>query len=56
MLTYPMENLENICDEIAELCHKTGEPIYLTRAGVPELVIMDAEAFKRRFGINETEV
>ena len=35
-------------NEIAELCKKTGEPVYLTKNGEGDLVVMDIEAFTRR--------
>lgn len=35
-------------NEIADLCKKTGEPVYLTKNGEGELVVMDIEAFARR--------
>lgn len=35
-------------NEIASLCRKTGEPVYLTKNGEGELVVMDIEAFVRR--------
>lgn len=35
-------------NEIAEMCKKTGEPIYLTKNGEGDLVVMDIEAFNRR--------
>lgn len=35
-------------NEISELCKKTGEPIYLTKNGEGDLVVMDIEAFTRR--------
>lgn len=35
-------------NEIAELCKKTGEPVYLTKNGEGDLVVMDIEAFERR--------
>lgn len=35
-------------NEIAELCKKTGEPVYLTKNGEGDLVVMDIEAFVRR--------
>ncbi|WP_418790865.1 type II toxin-antitoxin system Phd/YefM family antitoxin [Phosphitispora sp. TUW77] len=34
--------------EISELCKKSGEPVYLTRNGEGDLVVMDIEAFARR--------
>ncbi|MBQ7295178.1 MAG: type II toxin-antitoxin system Phd/YefM family antitoxin [Clostridia bacterium] len=35
-------------NEIAELCRKTGEPVYLTKNGEGDLVVMDIESFTRR--------
>ena len=35
-------------NEIAELCRKSKEPVYLTKNGEGDLVIMDIESFTRR--------
>lgn len=35
-------------NEIAALCKSTGEPVYLTKNGEGDLVVMDIEAFTRR--------
>ena len=35
-------------NEIAALCRKTGEPVFLTKNGEGELVVMDIDAFVRR--------
>ena len=35
-------------NEIAELCRSTGEPVYLTKNGEGDLVVMDIESFTRR--------
>ena len=35
-------------NEISELCKKSGEPVYLTKNGEGDLVVMDIEAFDRR--------
>ena len=35
-------------NEIARLCQETGEPVYLTKNGEGELVVMDIESFVRR--------
>ena len=35
-------------NEIAELCRKTAEPVYLTKNGEGDLVVMDMETFTRR--------
>ena len=38
-------------NEISELCKRTGEPVYLTKNGSGDLVVMDIEAFARRESI-----
>ncbi len=35
-------------NEIAELCRKTKTPVYLTKNGEGDLVVMDIESFTRR--------
>lgn len=35
-------------NEIAELCRKTQTPVYLTKNGEGDLVVMDIESFSRR--------
>lgn len=35
-------------NEIAELCRKTKAPVYLTKNGDGDLVVMDIESFSRR--------
>ncbi len=35
-------------NDIAALCKTTGEPVYLTKNGEGDLVVMDIEAFGRR--------
>ena len=35
-------------NEIAELCRKTSEPVYLTKNGEGDLVVMDIDSFTRR--------
>ena len=34
-------------NEIANLCRETGEPVYLTKNGEGDLVVLDIEAFTR---------
>jgi len=43
-----MEAIRQIYDGIANLCKETGEPVYLTKNGEGELVVMEIEAFFRR--------
>ncbi|GHV31457.1 prevent-host-death protein [Spirochaetia bacterium] len=35
-------------NDIASICKSTGEPVYLTKNGEGDLVVMDMEAFVRR--------
>lgn len=35
-------------NEIADLCRETQEPVYLTKNGEGDLVVMDIESFSRR--------
>lgn len=35
-------------NEIAELCRKTEEPVFLTKNGEGDLVVMDMETYGRR--------
>ena len=35
-------------NDIAELCRKTAEPVFLTKNGEGDLVVMDIETFNRR--------
>jgi len=35
-------------NEISELCKRTGEPVFLTKNGEGDLVVMDVETYARR--------
>lgn len=35
-------------NEIAEMCRKTSEPVFLTKNGEGDLVVMDIETYNRR--------
>ena len=35
-------------NEIAEMCRRTAEPVYLTKNGEGDLVVLDIEPFTRR--------
>lgn len=35
-------------NEIAEMCRKTQEPVFLTKNGEGDLVVMDLETYNRR--------
>ena len=44
----PSESIRQNYNEISKLCKQTGEPVYLTKNGEGDLVIMDIEAFTRK--------
>ena len=44
----PSAAIRQSYNEIASFCRETGEPVYLTRNGEGELVVMDIHAFERR--------
>ncbi len=48
MLIKPSAAIRQNYNEIAELCKRTREPIYLTKNGEGDLVVMDIESFNRR--------
>lgn len=44
----PSATIRQNYNEIAELCRSTKEPVYLTKNGEGDLVVMDVESFTRR--------
>ena len=44
----PSATIRQNYNEISALCKSTGEPVYLTKNGEGDLVVMDIEAFSRR--------
>ena len=44
----PSASIRQNYNDISKLCKQTGEPVYLTRNGEGDLVVMDIEAFDRR--------
>lgn len=48
MIIRPSAAIRQNYNEIASFCKTTGEPVYLTKNGEGELVVMDIEAFVRR--------
>jgi prevent-host-death family protein len=44
----PSASIRQHYNEIAALCKSTGEPVFLTKNGEGDLVVMDIEAFTRR--------
>lgn len=44
----PSATIRQNYNEISTLCKETGEPVYLTKNGEGDLVVMDIESFTRR--------
>ena len=48
MYIKPSAAIRQNYNEIAELCRSSQEPVYLTKNGEGDLVVMDIETFTRR--------
>ena len=48
MIIRPSAAMRQNYNEIAEQCRKTGEPVFLTKNGEGDLVVMDIETYNRR--------
>ena len=44
----PSASIRQNYNEIADLCRSTGEPVYLTKNGEGDLVVMDIDTFVHR--------
>ena len=48
MQIQPSAAIRQNYNEVAALCRRTQEPVYLTKNGEGDLVVMDIESFQRR--------
>lgn len=48
MIIKPSAAIRQNYNEISMLCKQTGEPVYLTKNGEGDLVVMDMETFSRK--------
>lgn len=53
MTIRPSAAIRQNYNEISNLCKKTGEPVFLTKNGEGDLVVMDIEAFTKKEKILE---
>jgi len=44
----PISDLKNNSNEISEYCHVQREPVFITKNGVGDLVIMSMEVFEQQ--------
>jgi len=44
----PVSDLRNNFAEISRIVHETGEPVFLTKNGYGDMVVMSMEAYERR--------
>lgn len=49
----PVSDLRNNFNLISELCHKEGEPVFITKNGVGDLVIMSHALYEKQQAIIE---
>jgi prevent-host-death family protein len=43
----PISHLRNHTQDIARICHESGEPVYITKNGQGDLVVMSLAAYER---------
>lgn len=48
MNIHPSATIRQNYNEIADICRKTEEPVFLTKNGEGDLVVMDIETYNRR--------
>ena len=44
----PISDLRNSANEISDFCRQTREPVYITRNGTGDMVVMNIEEFERQ--------
>lgn len=49
----PVSELRNNFKDISRICHAEGEPVYLTKNGKGDLVVMSMAAFEKRTALLE---
>lgn len=55
-LIRPCADLRNNYNEISKICHETKEPMYITKNGTNDLVVLSDEAYEEIVKVkNETE-
>ena len=44
----PISDLRNSANEISDFCRQTGEPVYITRNGTGDMVVLSLEEYERQ--------
>jgi len=44
----PISDLRNNANEISEFCHTSREPVFITKNGVGDMVVMSVETYERQ--------
>ncbi|NLI11211.1 type II toxin-antitoxin system Phd/YefM family antitoxin [Pelotomaculum propionicicum] len=44
----PISDLRNNANEISEFCHNAREPVFITKNGVGDMVVMSIEVYERQ--------
>lgn len=44
----PISDLRNKANEISELCRESREPVYITKNGAGDMVVMSIETYERQ--------
>lgn len=44
----PISDLRNNANDISEFCHNEREPVFITKNGVGDLVVMSVETYERQ--------
>ncbi len=49
----PISDLRNSANEISDFCRQTSEPVYITRNGTGDMVVMNIDAYERLRAVTE---
>ncbi|GBF33637.1 VapB protein [Desulfocucumis palustris] len=49
----PISDLRNNANEISEFCHREREPVFITKNGVGDMVVMSIEAYEKQQALIE---
>ncbi len=49
----PISDLRNNANEISELCRREREPVFITKNGVGDMVVMSMETYERQQALLE---